>query len=39
LQTVSTFYGGQGSDNTSGWSPDSKKITWLVYEKLQEPVK
>ena len=39
LQTVSTFYGGQGSGNTSGWSPDSNKIVWSVYEKLPEPAK
>jgi len=39
LQTVSTFYGGQGSGNTSGWSPDSKRIIWSVYEKLTEPAK
>jgi len=37
LQTVSTFYGGQGSGNTSGWSPDSKRIIWSVYEKRTEP--
>ena len=34
LRTLSTFYGGQGSGNTSGWAPDSKKIIWSVYEKL-----
>lgn len=34
LRTISTFYGGQGSGNTTGWSPDSRKIVWSVYEKL-----
>ena len=33
-QTISRFYGGQGSGNTNGWSPDSKKIVWSVYEEL-----
>lgn len=36
LQTVSTFYGGQGSGNTNGWSPDSMKIIWSVYKKLPQ---
>ena len=34
LQTVATFFGGQGSSNTSGWAPDSKKFVWSVYEAL-----
>jgi hypothetical protein len=34
LTTVRTFYGGQGSGNTGGWAPDSKKFAWTEYEKL-----
>jgi len=35
-QVVSTFHGGQGAGNTSGWAPDSKRIVWSVYEKLPD---
>ena len=34
LVTVRTFYGGQGSGNTGGWAPDSKKFAWTEYETL-----
>ena len=36
LTTVRTFFGGQGSGNTGGWAPDSKKFAWTEYEMLQE---
>jgi len=36
LKTVETFFGGQGSSNTGGWAPDSKKFVWSEYEKLPE---
>jgi len=36
LKTVATFFGGQGSANTGGWAPDSKKFAWSVYEKLPD---
>jgi len=40
LKTVATFFGGQGSSNTGGWAPDSKKFAWSVYEALPaEPAK
>jgi TolB protein len=40
LKTVRTFFGGQGSGNTGGWSPDSKKFAWTEYEALpQAPAK
>jgi hypothetical protein len=40
LGRTCSFHGGQGSANTSGWAPDSKKIVWSVYEKLPaEPAK
>lgn len=32
LRTVSTFFGGQGSGNTGGWAPDSRKFAWTEYE-------
>jgi len=34
LTTVRTFFGGQGSGNTGGWSPDSKKFAWTEYEPI-----
>ena len=34
LTTVRTFFGGQGSANTGGWAPDSKKFAWTEYEKV-----
>jgi TolB protein len=39
LQTVRTFFGGQGSGNTGGWAPDSKKFAWTEYELIQQPAK
>ena len=36
LTTVRTFFGGQGSGNTGGWAPDSKKFAWTEYETLPE---
>ena len=39
LMTVRTFFGGQGSGNTGGWSPDSKKFAWTEYETIQEQAK
>jgi TolB protein len=36
LTTVRTFFGGQGSGNTGGWAPDSKRLAWTEYEKLPE---
>jgi len=36
LTTVRTFFGGQGSGNTGGWSPDSKKFAWTEYETIPE---
>jgi TolB protein len=39
LTTVRTFFGGQGSGNTSGWSSDSKKFAWTEYETIPEQAK
>jgi TolB protein len=36
LTTVRTFFGGQGSGNTGGWAPDSKKFAWTEYETIPE---
>lgn len=36
LTTVRTFFGGQGSGNTGGWAPDSKRFAWTEYETLPE---
>jgi Tol biopolymer transport system component len=37
IQTLATFYGGQGTTNTTGWSPDSKRFAYVVYERLPDP--
>ena len=34
LETLVTFFGGQGTINVNSWSPDSKKFAYVVYEKL-----
>ncbi len=39
LATVRTFFGGQGSGNTGGWAPDSKKFVWTEYEAITQPAK
>jgi Tol biopolymer transport system component len=39
LTTVRTFFGGQGSGNTGGWAPDSKRFAWTEYETVPEPAK
>lgn len=39
LTTVRTFFGGQGSGNTSGWSPDSKQFAWTGYVRVPEQAK
>ena len=39
LTTVRTFFGGQGSGNTGGWSPDSNKLAWTEYETIPEQAK
>jgi Tol biopolymer transport system component len=39
LTTVRTFFGGQGSGNTGGWAPDSKRFAWTEYESVPEPAK
>jgi TolB protein len=36
LTTVRTFFGGQGSGNTGGWAPDSKRFAWTEYEAISE---
>jgi TolB protein len=39
LQTVRTFFGGQGSGNTGGWAPDSKRFAWTEYEVIPQSAK
>ncbi|HUS06724.1 MAG TPA: hypothetical protein VMZ52_10525 [Bryobacteraceae bacterium] len=33
-ETLTTFFGGQGSINVNSWSPDSKKFAYVVYQPL-----
>jgi TolB protein len=34
IQTLTQFFGGQGSINVNSWSPDSKKFAFVSYELL-----
>jgi Tol biopolymer transport system component len=34
IQTLTTFFGGQGTINVNSWSPDSKKFAYVIYEPL-----
>jgi len=33
-RNIAYIYGGQGSMNTPGWSPDSKRIAFVTNSKL-----
>jgi len=39
LTTVRTFFGGQGSGNTGGWSADSMQFAWTEYQTIPNPAK
>ena len=32
IDTLATFFGGQGSINVNSWAPDSKRFAYVVYE-------
>ncbi len=34
IETLTKFFGGQGTINVNSWSPDSKKFAYVVYEPL-----
>jgi len=34
-QTLTTFFGGQGSINVNSWSPDSKQFAYVIYEPIK----
>jgi len=34
IQVLTTFFGGQGTINVNSWSPDSKKLAYVVYAPL-----
>ena len=34
IQTLTTFFGGQGTINVNSWSPDSKKFAYVIYEPV-----
>lgn len=36
LATVRTFFGGQGSGNTGGWAPGSRRFAWTEYEPIPD---
>jgi Tol biopolymer transport system component len=35
IQTLITFFGGQGTINVNSWSPDSKRFAFVVYEPVK----
>jgi Tol biopolymer transport system component len=35
LQTLTTFFGGQGTINVNSWAPDSKRFAYVIYEPIQ----
>ncbi|MEZ5351780.1 MAG: alpha/beta hydrolase fold domain-containing protein [Bryobacteraceae bacterium] len=37
LETLATFFGGQGTINVNSWAPDSKQFAYVVYEPLDPP--
>ena len=34
IETLTTFFGGQGTINVNSWSPDSKKFAYVIYEAI-----
>jgi Tol biopolymer transport system component len=34
IQTLVTFFGGQGTINVNSWAPDSKRFAYVVYEPM-----
>jgi len=34
IQTLATFFGGQGTINVNSWSPDSNRFAYVIYEPL-----
>jgi hypothetical protein len=34
IETLTKFFGGQGTINVNSWSPDSKKFAYVIYEPL-----
>lgn len=34
IETLTTFFGGQGSLNVNSWSPDSQRFAYVMYEPL-----
>ena len=34
IETLTTFFGGQGSFNVNSWAPDSKRFAYVIYEPV-----
>jgi len=34
IETLTTFFGGQGSINVNSWAPDSQRFAYVIYEML-----
>jgi TolB protein len=34
IETLTTFFGGQGTINVNSWSPDSKRFAYVIYEAI-----
>jgi Tol biopolymer transport system component/acetyl esterase/lipase len=37
IETLATFFGGQGTINVNSWSPDSSQFAYVVYEPVAPP--
>jgi Tol biopolymer transport system component len=35
IETLTTFFGGQGTINVNSWAPDSKKFAYVIYEEVR----
>jgi len=38
VETLATFYGGQGSINVNSWSPDSKQFAYVLFQPVDTSV-
>ena len=36
METLTTFFGGQGTINVNSWSPDSKRLAFVIFEPVRE---
>jgi hypothetical protein len=37
ISTLAKLFGGQGTINVPSWSPDSKEVAFVSYERVAQP--